>query len=150
MNRAILLLLSCMLFGCEVFDPATRLANDLHRIAPKPCSDASCVQLHTTEQAYWQRRASKVHPGMRRAEVERLLPSYQPPKSAPSFVGGEAAKDRSGDSETEWYCLSPFFSVSIRYDYTDADHSPWRSPNQRALSGAIITHRHLFPTKPTQ
>ena len=150
MKFCFLLIASSMLSACAIFDPATRLANDLDRIAPKPCRDASCIQLHSSEQAYWEDRASQVHPGMRRAEVERLLQLYQPPEHAAAFVGGEFRKDHSGHSETGWYCLSPFFSVTIRYDYTGVEGSPWTSPDQRALTGAVITHRHIYPTANTQ
>ena len=150
MKFTFLLLPIGMLAGCGIVDNTSGLRHELQRLTPKPCTDVACNQLHADEQEYWQRRASKIHPGMRRSEVERLLPWWKHPESGPSFIVGGSEQDRSGKSETEGYFLSQFFFASLRYDYTDSHTRPWQSPNQRALTNAVITHRHAFLSKPAQ
>lgn len=85
--------------------------------------------------AHWTGRANQVRLGMRREEVERLLPPYvfTPGKSEPG-PWGYASSTISGGAQAVSYYVAPRFRVTIFYDYTGAERD-----------AGIVSTRHASP-----
>ncbi len=88
---------------------------------------------------YWAERAQQIHVGMRREDVERILPPYVPPE------GGYTAKTGfTSSSQGVTYTVAPGYTVIVFYDYTgiprDADDqaSQHYSPDNRVLEPVKI------------
>jgi hypothetical protein len=110
-----------------------------------PKDDGLCA-LNDPKRIEWQRRAKLVQIGMRRTEVERLLPPYEFPENGPHPSTGMFMDNVvPGKRQYEWYYVSPEFIVSLYYDYTGP--FPNRGlpligmgPNQRILDKVVIYH----------
>jgi hypothetical protein len=110
------------------------------------------------ERANWEARVQRVQQGMRRAEVERLLPPYM-------AIAGEGLLPYSGQSalltggsQTISYYVSPGWRVSIPYDYTGITSGKaegpdrYNSPDNRVIGPATLSylleiHRLTFDAK---
>ena len=86
-----------------------------------------------SDAAFWQTRASQVHEGMRRVDVERLLP----PRSG-------IDQDGMGGSHSLLYALDSHWMVCICYDHTGVP----RDSSGRALSPDSPENRVLLSGKP--
>jgi len=93
---------------------------------------------------FWEERAAQVQVGMRREEVERILPHYVPP-------GGGAGEFAliSGGAQGVTYNISPDYKVILFYDFTgiprNATGQQFRSQDNRLLAPV-----KLMPTWTTE
>jgi len=87
---------------------------------------------------YWQERAAQVQVGMRREEVERILPLYIPPGG-----GYGAATTITGGAQGVTYNIAPGYRVILFYDYTGIP----RDATGKALQYQSPDNRLLEPVK---
>jgi hypothetical protein len=86
---------------------------------------------------YWQKRVAKVKPGMRHAQVVKLLPPYDKTLSEERLLWSGPG---SGQSHYGWWRLDHYWMVSISYRNPDTVLKSPRSPSEyqflTARSGA--------------
>ena len=109
------------------------------------------------ERAIWEQRIQKVHVGMRRAEVEKLLPQYVAPitKSTVFLPYGDGMTLIHGSSQVVSYYVSPGWRVWVPYDYTGVPRDAagrvtdvLTSPDNRVI-GAVTLKYLPAPAIPT-
>ena len=85
--------------------------------APKP--SITFGPTPDTNKIYWEQRAKEVKIGMRRAEVERLLPSYsRPTVPGEDFRRFSTLTGGTGGGQGVRYHVSEDVEVIVSYDYT--------------------------------
>lgn len=87
---------------------------------------------------FWMERVAQVRTGMRREEVERILPPYIPPGG-----GYGAGTTINGGAQGVTYDIAPGYTVIIFYDYTGIP----RDATGRALQYQSPDNRVLAPVK---
>lgn len=99
------------------------------------------------QRALWERAIQKVHAGMRRAEVEKLLPPYVAPAAkAPGILPySSTVINAQGGSQTVAYFVSPGWRVSVPYDYTGIPQdakgvSDYRGPDNRVVGDVTLLY----------
>jgi hypothetical protein len=94
-------------------------------VKPRPATDPVYIAAYQKERQFWEKRASKVYPGMTRKEVLQILPrdeSLSGITDIGSFVS--AGKTRAQAHIAEWYYVSPHYICSIEYDFTGLNYEP--------------------------
>jgi len=87
---------------------------------------------------FWTDRVAHVHAGMRREDVERILPPY-----IPSGGGYGATSTISGGAQGVTYDIAPGYTVIVFYDYTGVP----RDVTGKALQYQSPDNRLLAPVK---
>ena len=87
---------------------------------------------------FWQERVAQVHVGMRREEVERILPPYDPPEGGSTVRSGFTSEEQ-GIS----YAVAPPYTVFVSYDYTGVP----RDAQGKILERYSPDNRLLRPVK---
>lgn len=114
-------------------------------------ANLSAIEPDPSERAKWEAQIKQVHVGMRRAEVERLLPPYRAPNSdGTEFAllpySGLTAGIQGGSQSIQYY-VSTGWLVGIAYDYTGIPRdaagtaTKYESPDNRVLAPATLTYR---------
>jgi hypothetical protein len=102
------------------------------------------------ERAKWERQMRKVSLGMRREQVEQLLPPYNPAQTKTIF-GIVPYSSRvvlsTGGSQTILYYVSEGWRVSISYDYTGTEATAtnvrpnYSNPDNRVVALPTLEYR---------
>jgi len=87
----------------------------------------------------WKERAEQIEPGMKRAEVETLLPPAQ---------GGPIKRSVQADSQILTYWLDNEWKVAIEYDFSglpeDQDRrTEFDSPENQVLTPPVLERQYL-------
>lgn len=87
----------------------------------------------------WTARVAQVHVGMRRAEVERILPPV---------VAGYRGTTITGGAQGVHYYVAPGYSITIFYDYTGVQRDSkglalfYESPENRVVEAPKLDIVH--------
>lgn len=100
------------------------------------------------ERAFWEARFNQVRIGMRRAEVERLLPLYvAPPNEAETSPYNIYSVNMAGGGQSILYYVSPGWQVTIFHDYTGVPRDAAgnatdpKSPENRVIELGKLEYR---------
>src|SRR5215216_3376299 len=88
--------------------------------------------------AFWADRVNQVRVGMRREEVERLLPL--------PLTGYTEGTTFTGSAQGVQYFVAPGFKITIFYDYTGGTHG--KSPENIVVQAPVLTFDPLDPVGP--
>jgi hypothetical protein len=105
------------------------------------CADAPpSPGAHTRE--YWQARIARVHPGMKRADVEELLPVLSTPEEKKLPKGFP-------DGHADIYAVDPDWRVEVPYDFTGFVQDGRKNPygvmhlyDNRVIGPIKLIHKH--------
>ena len=122
----------------------------LAALALSGCQTQSEAQLKV-----WTERVNQITVGMRRAEVERILPPYVAPKSNPELAryGYWIEGTISGGAKGIQYYVSPGYKVTVFYDYTGIPRDATGralstdSPDSRVIQPVELSYQPIPPRK---
>ena len=147
MKNVILLFVSIFCVGCN----ATHSVGQLHSQLSfqrsigfgAPPNDDGLNPVNPQKFRHWADQAKHVSVGMRRTEVEKILPAYVWPDSKPHPWLNSATVNclpNKSKFQRQWYYISSELIAVLTYDHTGPLDWLGDGPNQRLVMPPIILH----------
>jgi len=156
MKKVILFFASTFCVGCNTITSLGHLHSQLRFQrsigSGAPPNDDGLNPKDPQKCQHWANQAKRVSIGMRRTEVERILPAYVWPDSQPHpWVKSATVNNLPNKSklQRQWYYIAPELIAVLTYDHSGPLDWLGYGPNQRLAIPPVILHYDFTRRNPT-